>query len=187
MTRAAWQRKFARVPAPWRGPVHAAPLLRGLAGRVVELGAGGGKVSDELPPDALALDWIREAFPEGRPAVLADVRALPLREASVDALVAIHVLGHVEDPAATLAEWRRALRPGGALVIEVFAQGDARDVEGHVAVREGVLTRYFGREELRALLAGFEGDITLEERRLRWGVRRVWRGRFKRPAAIGVA
>lgn len=189
--RAAWLRKYAREPAPWRGPVHAAPLLRGLRGahasadasrspqgarRIVELGAGGGKVGGALPPDALALDWA--ALPPGRPGLLADVRALPLREASVDALAAIHVLGHLDDPAAALAEWRRVLRGGGALALEVFARGDARDTASGTRTSDGIATRHFALDELRALLdaAGFAGEVAAEERRARWGLRRVLRG-----------
>lgn len=177
--RDAWRRRYATQPQPWRGPVHAEPLLRSLAGRVVELGAAGGKVRRALPPGALGVDWVREGL--DAPALVADVRALPLRDASVDALVAVHVLGHLDDPAAALREWARALRPGGALVLEVFARGDARDVPGHLARREGIATRYFGEAELRALVAPwFEGDLAPEERRLRWGARRVLRGRLAR-------
>lgn len=195
--RAAWQRKFAREPEPWSGPVHAAPLLADLRGRILELGAGGGKVSPALPPDTLALDWA--TLPPGRPGLLADARTLPVKDASIDALVAIHVLGHVALPPAgflalpprgspappspahlALREWRRVLRPGGVLVLEVFARGDVRDVPGHVALREGIVTRFFDAAELRALLGevGLVGDIVLEERVARWGTRRVLRGVF---------
>ncbi|HUR68802.1 MAG TPA: class I SAM-dependent methyltransferase [Candidatus Thermoplasmatota archaeon] len=178
--RAAWRLKFARQAAPWSGPVHAAPLLAELRGVVVELGAGGGKVGDALPRDALALDWA--ALPPGRLGAYADVRALPLRAASVDALVAIHVLGHLDDPRAALAEWARVLKPGGALVLEVFATGDARDVPGHLARREGIATRFFDEAGLYAHLdaAGFEGALALEERAMRWGLRRALRGRLTR-------
>lgn len=176
--RAAWLAKYAREPEPWRGPVHAAPLLATLRGRIVEIGAGGGKVAQALPPEALALDWA--ALPPGRPGALADARALPLADASVDALVAIHVLGHLDDPRAALVEWRRVLRPGGALVLEVFATGDARAPPGGVAEREGILTRYFDAAQLRSLLDGYEGEPALEERPMRWGTRRVLRGRVTR-------
>lgn len=155
--------------------MHAAPLLAKLRGRIVELGAGGGKVSGALPPDALALDWA--ALPDARPGLLADVRALPFRDASVDGLVAIHVLGHLREREAALREWARVLRQGGALALEVFAQGDARDVAGHDALREGILTHFFAEDELRTLLAGagLAGDIVAEERAMRWGRRRVLR------------
>lgn len=155
--------------------MHAAPLLEKLSGRIVELGAGGGKVSSALPRDALAMDWA--AIPAARPGILADVRALPLRDASVDGLVAVHVLGHVREREAALAEWARVLRPEGALVLEVFATGDARDVPDHDAVREGILTHYFDEGELRGLLLGarLSGDIRVEERAMRWGLRRVLR------------
>lgn len=186
--RAAWRRKHAQEERPWSGPVHAAPLLEGLGGVVVELGAAGGKVGAALPPGAVALDWAPEGLRDAaRPRVVADVRALPLRAASVDALVAIHVLGHLlaEDRVRALAEWRRALRPGGALVLEVFATGDAREgtgreVEPGTWERDGIATHHFDEAELRALLSAWRGEPAREERRLRWGVRRVWRGLWRK-------
>jgi SAM-dependent methyltransferase len=156
----------------------------------VELGAGGGKVGAALPPSAVALDWAPEGLRDAsRPRMIADARALPFRDASLDALVAIHVLGHLAatDRPRAVAEWARALRPGGVLVLEVFARGDAREGEGREVEpftweRAGVATHHFEEGELRALLAGWQGVPVPEERSLRWGVRRVLRGRFTRPA-----
>ena len=186
----AWTLKHQRQEQPWHGPVHAEPLLDGLAGVVVELGAGGGKVGAALPPDAVALDWVREGLRDARrPRVVADVRALPLRTASVDALVAVHVLGHLvgDDRLRALDEWARVARPGAALVLEVFAAGDARaqagrPVEEGTREREGIPTHYFTEEEMLGLLRGWDGEVVAEERALRWGTRRVLRGRFVRFA-----
>lgn len=184
----AWRLKHQRQAQPWSGPVHAEPLLEDLRGVLVELGAGGGKVGGALPPTAVALDWVPEGLRDpARPRVVADVRALPLRDASVDALVAIHVLGHLvgEDRARALAEWARAARQGGVLVLEVFAAGDARalvgrPVEEGTREREGIPTHYFTEEELLGLMRGWDGEVVVEERELRWGTRRVLRGRFTR-------
>lgn len=191
--REAWRRKHRAEARPWSGPVHAAPLLAGLTGRIVELGAGGGKVGGALPPDALALDWAPESLRDAkRPRIVADARRLPFRDASLDALVAIHVLGHWPhaDREAAAREWARVLRPGGALVLEAFAAGDAREgagrpVEPGTWEREGILTHYFGREEMDALFAGWEGGLAVEERRLPWGLRRVLRGRLRAPPSRG--
>ncbi len=183
--RDAWRRHYATQPAPWRGPVHAAPLIAQLSGRIVELGASGGKVGTVLPPDTLALDWAREGLPAGRPAVVADVVRLPLRAASVDALVAIHVLGHLTETSRhdAVAECARVLRPGGRLVFEAFAEGDAREgtgerVEPGTWVRGGIATHHFSVDEVRALFAGWSGDVALETRRAKWGERRVIRALF---------
>jgi SAM-dependent methyltransferase len=187
----AWRIRFERDARPWHGPVHAGELLRDLPGaRVVELGAGGGKVREALP-GAIALDWVAEGMRgDARPRVLADARALPFRSGSLDALVAVHVLGHLvgEDRRLALAEWTRAVRAGGALVLEVFARGDAREGAGRAVEeatweREGIPTHYFGPAELAGLLAGWEGGVVAEERALRWGTRRVLRARLTRVAA----
>lgn len=186
----AWRLKHQRQPKPWSGPVHAEPLLADLPGVVVELGAGGGKVGAVLPPGAVALDWVVEGLRDAaRPRVVADVRALPFRAASVDALVAVHVLGHLtgDDRARALDEWARVAKAGAALVLEVFATGDARalvgrPVEEGTREREGIPTHYFSEEELVGLLRGWDGEVQVEERALQWGTRRVLRGRFTRVA-----
>lgn len=167
--------------------MHAAPLLRGLRAPVVELGASGGKVRGALPPGALAVDWVREGL--AAPAVVADVRALPLRDASAGSLVAIHVLGHLlaEDRARAAAEWARVLRPGGSLVLETFASGDARAGRGELVesaswARDGIVTHHFEAGEVEALFPSLRGTLALEERRLRWGTRRAWRGVLVAPS-----
>lgn len=53
--------------------------------------------------------------------VVSDIRVLPFEDGSVDEIMAIHVLEHiyrweVED---TLREWRRVLKPGGLLALEL--------------------------------------------------------------------
>jgi ubiquinone/menaquinone biosynthesis C-methylase UbiE len=51
------------------------------------------------------------------PLLQADAEALPLATGSVDLVVTRGVLHHLPDVAAALAEWRRVLRPGGAVVV----------------------------------------------------------------------
>lgn len=53
-----------------------------------------------------------------------DADALPLPDAAADVLVERHVLWTMADPAVSLREWRRVLRPGGVLLL---IEGDWRD------------------------------------------------------------
>lgn len=46
---------------------------------------------------------------------LADL--LPFRDRSLDVVVAQHLVEHLPDPSAWLAEWARVLRPGGRIVV----------------------------------------------------------------------
>lgn len=57
----------------------------------------------------------------GDPDIVADVKALPLPDEYADEAMAIHVLEHIYrwDVPATLSEWRRVLKPGALMVIEV--------------------------------------------------------------------
>jgi len=104
----------------------ASAVLRWLdqASVVCDVGAGTGVVSGLLAEAGLtvfAFDlspaMLRQARPRlpGRVAV-ADATALPVADASVDAVVYVWVLHHVGDLAAAMREARRVLRPGGRAI-----------------------------------------------------------------------
>jgi ubiquinone/menaquinone biosynthesis C-methylase UbiE len=103
-------------------------LVEGLAGRVVEVGAGSGiqfrhypaavtevvAIEPEPTLRAMALGAAADApVPVRVISGLAD--ALPLADASVDAGVCSGVLCSVDDPVAALRELARVIRPGGEL------------------------------------------------------------------------
>jgi SAM-dependent methyltransferase len=51
--------------------------------------------------------------------VVGDGGDLPLAGSTLDFVVALHLLEHLPDPLGALAEWYRALRPGGILLLSV--------------------------------------------------------------------
>lgn len=57
---------------------------------------------------------------DAEPGVAAEVRAtseqLPFRDGTADVIVSTQVLEHVNDPHATVAEWRRVIAPGGLIM-----------------------------------------------------------------------
>jgi ubiquinone/menaquinone biosynthesis C-methylase UbiE len=104
---------------------HKRALFADLGGTVVEIGPGTGANLAYLPRE-IALTAIEpspdmrryleaRAVELGRLLTLLDGTAerLPLPDASVDAVVGTLVLCSVADPATTLAEVRRVLKPGG--------------------------------------------------------------------------
>jgi ubiquinone/menaquinone biosynthesis C-methylase UbiE len=103
-------------------------LLAGLAGRVIELGAGNGLNFPHYPATVAEVVAVEpEAYLRGR--AVAAARAapvgirvvdgnavrIPARDGSFDAAVVSGVLCSVADPPAALAELRRVLRPAGEL------------------------------------------------------------------------
>ncbi|MGI9822781.1 class I SAM-dependent methyltransferase [Agromyces sp. Marseille-Q5079] len=103
-------------------------LIGRVRGRVLEIGAGDGENFGAFHPDVA---WTGLEPDAGRRAELAtrarewrhasvplDATAehIPLPDASVDAVVGTYVLCSVTDVAATLAEVRRVLVPGGRVV-----------------------------------------------------------------------
>ena len=107
---------------------HRERALRGAQGRLLIVGAGRGDDLEALPPAVTSVVAV-EPDPAMRTtlvprAALATVpvhvvsgsaTALPLPDASVDAVLCALVLCSVDDVPAALAEVRRVLRPGGRL------------------------------------------------------------------------
>ncbi|WP_181870960.1 class I SAM-dependent methyltransferase [Sphaerisporangium album] len=136
-------------PTPQR-----AQLMTGLAGRVLEIGAGDG-VKITCYPDTVDEIILVDTDPFLRAAAEAvaarapvAVRVLdgvperlPMADSSCDAVVCSLVLCQVPSPAATLAEIRRILRPGGSLR---FCEHQ-RSASPLVAAAEQVVTPLWSR------------------------------------------
>ena len=107
---------------------HRQELLAGLAGRVLELGAGGGANFGHYPAEVSEVLAVEPEPYMRQQALVAATRSpvkitvldgtadqLPATDGSVDAAVACLVLCSVPNQATALAELRRVLRPGGEL------------------------------------------------------------------------
>jgi ubiquinone/menaquinone biosynthesis C-methylase UbiE len=96
----------------------------------------------------IAIDPSRELGPgDARIAVArASGEALPLATASVDAAICLSSIRHVRDRAATLAELRRVVRPGGRLVIvELDPTASAARIAAHAnRIPSAILRTAFG-------------------------------------------
>lgn len=89
-------------------------------------------------------------------AVQADIRALPFHDGSVDAVLDLSVLDHVDAPAIAVVidEYRRVLRRGGTLVLVFWQRSAAVRLRLWLKRRLGLSEkrgqRYFSRAEVRA-------------------------------------
>ena len=104
--------------------------------------------------------------------VAADAAALPIRDASTDALRADRVVQHLPDAPAALREWRRVLRPGGQLVTFdpdlTTATVEGADDRSAATIRDWRVTTRPGAATVHALhdalaASGFV-DINVEAR-----------------------
>lgn len=58
----------------------------------------------------------------------ADAAALPFADATFDAVVAMHMLYHVPDPAGAIAEMARVLKPGGVALVTTNGADNMREI-----------------------------------------------------------
>lgn len=140
----------------------------GRAGRVLDVGCGKGFLLDAFRRRGWSAEGIELSEQSARNARevlglevhVGAVEALGLPAGRYDAVVMWHVLEHVTDPAATLAEVHRLLRPGGAFLVSVpnFGSPEARATRDgwfHLDVPRHLV--HFTPESLRRALraAGF--------------------------------
>jgi SAM-dependent methyltransferase len=136
----------------WESPqdVHEniAPELRG---PVLDVGCGDGRLASLL---ANRVSWVGvdssfvqlEANPH-RPAVIADMRALPFRDGVFAEVAHLWCLYHVDDPHVAIGEAKRVLRAGG----HYYASTAARDSDPEI-VLEGYPPTSFDAEDAVALV-----------------------------------
>lgn len=126
---ATWDAKFGDDLPAYRAAVQEAGLRPG--GVAVDVGCGTGRalppLREAVGPDGsvIAVDLTPEMLAAARPkssaaratVILADARALPLADASADAIFAAGLVNHLPDPEAGLRELARVTRAGGLLVL----------------------------------------------------------------------
>jgi SAM-dependent methyltransferase len=104
-------------------------LLPFRRGRLIEVGAGFGRLADEYAgfDDVVLLDSSDVHVEAARQALEGDARisvelgdalALPHPDASFDVAVCVRVMHHFSDPGPLIAELGRVVRPGGTVVLE---------------------------------------------------------------------
>ncbi|CDZ70262.1 Transcriptional regulator, MerR family/methyltransferase, UbiE/COQ5 family [Neorhizobium galegae bv. orientalis] len=152
------------------------PLREG--DRVLDIGCGPAwfwaSVSNDIPEDLdLTLadqssGMVEEALARCMPLPFgsvagrqAEAAALPFRDDSFDVVIAMHMLYHLPDPAAGIAEMFRVLKPGGFLAVTTNGMGNMRGIYE--------LTTVFGSEPFDPSAAVFGYDKAEELMRARFG------------------
>ena len=168
--RDAWDDEYCRKGVLWSGLTHDLPELPE-GSRVLELGCGNGKTLGAL----IRKGWNVTAFDSSQKAVtmsrhlvkgtspaeimVADARHIPVKNATFDAIFAIHVIGHMQKPdrQKIACEVTRALKPGGIMFFCEFSTEDVRFGKGHTmepsTFMRGtkIITHYFTLQEVADL------------------------------------
>ncbi|HVU74018.1 MAG TPA: class I SAM-dependent methyltransferase [Mycobacteriales bacterium] len=134
--------------------------------RAVDLGTGSGVVARALGRAGAVVTVLDDALGmlalarmrTGGGAAIGDVRALPLRNASVDVASAGFVLNHLDRPADALREMARAVRPGGTVLASTWARGEEHPVKD--AAEQALHRRGWARPEWYARLKSLTTPLT---------------------------
>ncbi|HCA86802.1 MAG TPA: SAM-dependent methyltransferase [Streptomyces sp.] len=124
----------------WQQPRYDLPgivsaQLADVGGTVVDVGCGNGRFLQRLRSDrperrSVGLDvsaGILKEVPE--PVLVADAGALPFGDGSVSAVIGMHMLYHVTDIDAAVAEFARVLEPGGVAAVSTNSDRDKWELE----------------------------------------------------------
>lgn len=185
--RDCWDADYRLKGSLYGGAPHPLPPLPAGA-RVLELGCGNGKslsamlhrgwlvTAIDFSPRAVLLAQAAAREGTGADVAVADVRAIPFRNRSFDAVIACHVLGHSEhsDRRRIAGECCRVIRPGGQLWFRDFSTrdfraGTGRETEPGTWIRgNGILTHYFTESEVADV---FSGLVAVSLREDGWALR----------------
>jgi ubiquinone/menaquinone biosynthesis C-methylase UbiE len=122
-------------------------LLPRTGGRLIEVGAGFGRLVDEYAGyrEVVLFDSSSALLEGGRERlgsdprlefVLGDARHVPFPDATFDAVVCVRVAHHLPDAARVLGEFARLLRPGGVLVLEFANKRHVKSVVKYALRRQ---------------------------------------------------
>jgi len=111
---------------------------------------------------------VLDKVPDYHPDIVGDVHDLPLKSNSVDALICIALLEHVEEPQQAVKEMFRVLKPGGYLYIYVPFLYYYHPMPGYYGdfyrfTLDGLkyMTRDFSHVELQNVRGAFETVMNL--------------------------
>lgn len=132
-------------------------LLRAERGPIVDVGCGYGRYVTALLADqpgraVFAVDLSpgmlgATTAATGCAGAVADAAALPLSDDTCGAVLSMHMLYHVPEPAMALAEFARVTRPGGTVLLSTNAWADKvemRELHAAAAASVGVRVPDFG-------------------------------------------
>lgn len=170
----------------WQQPCYDLPSivvqqLTETTGTVLDVGCGNGKFTSRLHQERPDLRIIGMDISAGiltdvpRPVLVADAQALPFADASMDAVLAMHMLYHVPDIPVAIKELARIIRPGGIVIASTNSDTDKRELDrlwsraaaDVLGLAEGPsrvsLSSRFSLERAPALLNGAFMDIDVLE------------------------
>jgi SAM-dependent methyltransferase len=132
--------------------------------RFADLGGGRGDLCARLNSArvrTVLVDLDQQMLAEGaRPAIRADLAAVPLRTASVDGAAALNCLYFLDDPLVGTVEAHRLLQPGGTFIASAPSRWNDPELEG-IDPRWGRPSP-FDSEDAPALLRAVFADLEVD-------------------------
>ncbi|MGC8663262.1 MAG: class I SAM-dependent methyltransferase [Thermoplasmata archaeon] len=169
--RKAWEKFYSKQLNPWRGKKEILDFLKFVerGSLILDAGSGTGKSSLVYSNDfqIIMLDFSMNSLKNSNvkgEKVLGDVRKIPFKDNSFDAIIAVHILEHMflNDRIKATDELFRVLKHGGYIFVESFSVEDFRfgkgkEIEKNTFLRGNrIFTHYFQENEFLKLLNKFE-------------------------------
>ncbi|WP_018181517.1 class I SAM-dependent methyltransferase [Kaistia granuli] len=179
--RARLNRDYTIAETPWFSWVLRQLDLKS-GDHVLDIGCGPGWLWSEAANDVpqgleltladLSPGMVDEAVQRCRPlpfkavdGQVADVTSLPFEDGTFDTGLAAHMLYHVADPAAAIAEMFRVLKPGGTLAVTTNGVGNMRELYELATVFGSAPTdpsaAIFGFDTAERLMRSQFGNVSL--------------------------